>query len=263
MAKNTYKSNTFKKSKKQKKSVKLKPGFISDRRFHLAFGFLLLSVSVFLLVSFISYLFTGKADQSVVEAIGETGLINSGVETENWFKLLGALASHYFIFKWFGIASFLISPILFLIGYKVVIGKEILPIFKLSRFAIFFLLWLSTLLGYLVKTTEGVSEWSFLGGGIGFEIAVILDNLMGWGTFLLLAFLLIIFIIYFFNITTILGLDTKVKDGIRDLDNQIGRSIREAGIDRDREPEYAETGDSDEKKIKGKEVELTDTDLDL
>ncbi|MCG8321798.1 MAG: DNA translocase FtsK [Cytophagales bacterium] len=263
MAKNTYKSNTFKKSKKQKKSVKLKPGFISDRRFHLAFGFLLLSVSVFLLVSFISYLFTGKADQSVVEAIGETGLINSGVETENWFKLLGALASHYFIFKWFGIASFLISPILFLIGYKVVIGKEILPIFKLSRFAIFFLLWLSTLLGYLVKTTEGVSEWSFLGGGIGFEIAVILDNLMGWGTFLLLAFLLIIFIIYFFNITTILGLDTKVKDGIRDLDNQIGRSIREAGIDRDKEPEYAETGDSDEKKIKGKEVELTDTDLDL
>ena len=257
MAKNTYKSNTFKKPKKQKKSVKLKPGFVSDRRFHLALGFLLLSVSVFLLVSFVSYLFTGKADQSVVEAVGETGLINSGVETENWFKLLGALASHYFIFRWFGIASFLVPPILFLIGYKVVIGREILPIFKLSRFAVFFLLWLSTLLGYLVKTTEGVSEWSFLGGGIGFEIASILDNLMGWGTFLLLAFLLIIFIIYFFNVTTILGLNTevrdKVKDGIRDLDSNIGRAIDEVRL----------SAESDAKKYENKELELTDTDLDL
>ena len=257
MAKNTYKSNTFKKPKKQKKSVKLKPGFVSDRRFHLALGFLLLSVSVFLLVSFVSYLFTGKADQSVVEAVGDTGLINSGVETENWFKLLGALASHYFIFRWFGITSFLVPPILFLIGYKVVIGREILPIFKLSRFAVFFLLWLSTLLGYLVKTTEGVSAWSFLGGGIGFEIASILDNLMGWGTFLLLAFLLIIFIIYFFNVTTILGLNTevrdKVKDGIRDLDSNIGRAIDEVRL----------SAESDAKKYENKELELTDTDLDL
>lgn len=267
MAKNTYKSNTFKKPKKQKKSVKSKPRFFADRRLHLAFGFLLLSISVFLLVSFVSYLFTGKADQSVVEAIGETGLINSGVETENWFKLFGALASHYFIFKWFGIASFLIPPILFLIGYKVVIGREILPIFKLTRFSVFFLIWLSTLLGYLVKTTEGVSEWSFLGGGIGFEIALILDNLMGWGTFLLLGFLLIIFIIYFFNITTVLGLNTKVsqkvKGGIRDLDDRIGNSIREVRSSDDQDPEYAGTGDENGKKAKSKELELTDTDLDL
>ena len=267
MAKNTYKSNTFKKPKKQKKSVKLKPGFLSDRRFHLAFGFLLLSISVFLLVSFVSYLFTGKADQSVVEGLNETGLVSSGIETENWFKLFGAIASHYFIFKWFGIASFLIPPILFLIGYKVVIGREILPIFKLSRFSVFFLLWLSTLLGYLVKTTEGVSAWSFLSGGIGFEIALVLDNLMGWATFLLLGFLLIIFIIYFFNITTILGLNTKVKEkvkgGIRNLDNSIGSSIEEIrrsggkGADNADEPNY------EAKRNKSNELELTDTDLDL
>ena len=258
MAKNTYKSNTFKKPKKRKKSVKLKPGFVSDRRFHLAFGFLLLSVSIFLVVSFVSYLFTGKADQSVVEAIGETGLINSGIETENWFKLLGALASHYFIFKWFGIASFLIPPILFLTGYKVVIGREILPIFKLLKFTVFFLLWLSTLLGYLVKTTEGVSEWSFLSGGIGFEIALILDNLMGWGTFLLLACMLIIFLIYFFNITTVLGLNARVKDEIREFDKNTSHKTGEVMLQNEFEP-----GDAGDSSAKSRELELTDTDLDL
>ncbi len=257
MAKNTYKSNTFKKSKKQKKSVNLKPGFLTDRKFHLAFGFLLLSTSIFLLVAFISYLFTGKADQSVVESVGETGLIGAGIETENWFKLLGAIASHYFIFKWFGISSFLIPPILFLIGYKVVIGREILPVFKLIRFSLFFLIWLSSLLGYVVKTTDGVSEWSFLGGGIGYEIASALDNLMGWGTFLLLAFLLIIFTIYFFNITTILGLNSKVrekvKDRIQDLDKNIGRGIEE----------IRSSDNPGRPKDESKELELTDTDLDL
>ncbi|MDN5212306.1 DNA translocase FtsK [Fulvivirgaceae bacterium BMA12] len=257
MAKNTYKSNTFKKSKKRKKSVNLKPGFLTDRKFHLAFGFLLLSTSIFLLVAFISYLFTGKADQSVVESVGETGLIGAGIETENWFKLLGAITSHYFIFKWFGISSFLIPPILFLIGYKVVIGREILPVFKLTRFSLFFLIWLSSLLGYVVKTTDGVSEWSFLGGGIGYEIASALDNLMGWGTFLLLAFLLIIFTIYFFNITTILGLNSKVrekvKDGIQDLDKSIGRGFEE----------IRPADNAGRSKDKSGELELTDTDLDL
>lgn len=263
MAKNTYKSNTFKKPGKQKKTGSVKPGFISDRKFHLAFGFFLLLLSVFLLVSFISYLFTGQADQSVVEAIGSTGINNSGIETENWLKLLGALVSHYFIFKWFGIASFLLPPILFLIGFKVVFKKEILPILRLSKFSLFFLFWGSMLLGYLVKTADGVSQWSFLGGGIGYEIATLLDNLIGWATFLFLIFMLITFIIYFFDITTILGFNTKVRDrvkkGIQDIDENIGRSWEELkpGKNNNEDPE---TGDINQDKD---ELDLSDATLDL
>src|SRR5690349_17714531 len=111
MAENTYKSNTFKKPEKEKKSKgksksKFNFGFFKDPRFHLAFGFLLLIVSIYLFAAFLSYLFTGKADQSVVEALGNSELVASGKEAENWLGLGGAIASHYLIFRWLGISAF-------------------------------------------------------------------------------------------------------------------------------------------------------------
>jgi S-DNA-T family DNA segregation ATPase FtsK/SpoIIIE len=106
MAKNTFKSNTFKKKTTEKK-FSVKTGLFSDRKFHLAVGFFLMIVSFFLFTSFISYLFTHEADQSVVDGISQTPVTDSGQEAENWFGLAGAVVSNAFIFKWFGLASFL------------------------------------------------------------------------------------------------------------------------------------------------------------
>jgi len=97
MGKNTYKSNTFKKKQKERKKISFKLGFLMDRRLHLTFGIFLLTFSLFLFAAFISYLFTGKADQSVVEAFASTAIRESGMEIENWFGLFGAISSHYFI----------------------------------------------------------------------------------------------------------------------------------------------------------------------
>ena len=92
MAKNTFKTNTLRnKEKKPRRSFNLKIGFLSDRRFQLTGGFFLLGISLFFLVAFISYLFTGKADQSVVESVQEVGLFQSGLEVENWMKLYGCV----------------------------------------------------------------------------------------------------------------------------------------------------------------------------
>ncbi|MEX2335986.1 MAG: DNA translocase FtsK 4TM domain-containing protein [Fulvivirga sp.] len=205
MAKNTYKSNTFKQAKKEKIKKKLNINFFKDQRFQLTFGFFLLISSLFLLTAFVSYLFTGKADQSVVEAIGQTGMVQSGREADNWLGLYGAVTSHYFIFRWFGLAAFFTPPLLFLIGYKVVFKKEIISVYSTFAFCLFFTFWLSILLGYFVFNSEGVSEWGFLSGGIGYNLSIILEGLIGWGTLLLLVFSLLAFIIYFFNITTILS----------------------------------------------------------
>ncbi|MBL3656693.1 FtsK/SpoIIIE family DNA translocase [Fulvivirga sediminis] len=223
MAKNTYKSNTFKQTKKKEKSSKklkfnFKISFLKDRRFHLTFGFFLLISSLFLLTAFISYLFTGKADQSVVEAIGQTGIIESGREAENWLGSSGAYLSHYFIFRWFGLAAFFTPPLLFIVGYKIVFRKQLISIYSMLVFSLFFTIWLSILLGYLVFSTEGVSEWGFLSGGIGYQLSIVLEGLIGWGTILLLIFSLIAFIIYFFNVTTILGFKGKIKDGVEDIE---------------------------------------------
>ncbi len=207
MAKNTYK-NTFKKSpkKEEKERFKWRLDFIHDKRFQLVSGFFLITLSIYFLTAFCSYLFTGKTDQSVVEAINQTGWIQSGLEADNWLGAYGAIISHYFIFQWFGLGAFLIPPFLFILGYRVVFQKALVPTGATFSFVFFFVLWLSLLFGYILFQKEGPTEWSFLGGGLGYYLARLFDSLIGWGTFLLLTFSLLAFIVYFFNVTTLFGI---------------------------------------------------------
>jgi S-DNA-T family DNA segregation ATPase FtsK/SpoIIIE len=206
MAQNTYKSNTFKKPEKEKKGrgskTKFSFAFLKDPRFKLATGFFLMIVAVFLSLSLFSYLFTGQADQSVVGATDST-IAESGRETRNWLGLWGAITSHYFIYRWFGISAFFIPPLLFIIGFKIVFNRELLRIFSFTILSIFCGVWLSLLLGYMTMINDGVSEWSFLGGGLGYQLAILSDGLFGWGTFLILILSLFIFIIFYFNVTAI------------------------------------------------------------
>lgn len=215
MAENTYKSNTFKKPEKEKKpkaaksKMKFNFSFFQDPRFILAFGFFLMIVGIYLFTAFFSYLFTGKADQSVVEALWNSSLIESGKEADNWLGLYGAVTSHYLIFKWMGVSGFFLPPILFLLGFKMVFKRELLPIFSVFILSVFAGLWLSLLLGYLTHSIAGVNEVSFLSGGLGYELAKLSDGLFGIGTFLILVLSLFIFIIYFFNVTAINAFQVK------------------------------------------------------
>ncbi len=214
MAQNTYKSNTFKKPEKEKKGkssskFKFNIGFLKDPRFKLAIGFFLLIAGIYLFLALLSYLFTWRADESVVKALRDSSMLESGQEAENWLGLYGAVISHYIIFRWFGIAAFFLPPLLFIIGFKMVFNRQLLRIFSFSIFSIFSGLWSCLLLGYMTMINDGVSEWSFLGGGLGYHLAVLSDGMFGWGTFLILIFSLFVFIIFYFNVTSI---PTFVKD---------------------------------------------------
>ena len=229
MAQNTYKSKNFanrpKGEKKPGPAINIK--FFKDRRFQLTVGFLLIGVSLFLLVAFISYLFTGKADQSVIDAVQELGVFQSGLEVENWMKLYGALASHYFIFEWFGLASFLIPFLLFIYGYRIVFYKSLVNLTSATIFVLFFLIWVSLFLGDIVLSNEKVTTLSFLSGGIGYNLAVIINSLIGWGSILLLIFSLLVFGIFFFNITSIMGLKIKVKETVKEVESSIDENVTE------------------------------------
>lgn len=217
MAENTYKSSTFKKPEKEKKSKGGKTknrfnfDFLKDPRLRLTAGFFLLITAIYLFIAFLSYLFTGKADQSLFfTGTEDLGVIDtfsqirdSGLDAENWFGHIGALTSHYFVFKWLGISAFFIPPLLFLLGFRMVFQREPVSIFNVFIFSVFAGLWISLLLGYITHSISGVTELSFLSGGLGFELAKIADGFLGWGTFLLLVLSLFIFIIYFFNVTSI------------------------------------------------------------
>lgn len=213
MAENTYKSNTFKKPVKEKKGKNGKSSFsfesFKDPRLVLTIGFILLISSIYLFTAFLSYLFTGKADQSVVEGLGQSGLIESGIEAENWLGLYGAVTSHYFIFRWFGIAAFLIPPVFFLLGFRLAFKRDLLPLLSVFLFSTFAGVWLCLLFGYLTLSVDGVTEWSFLGGGLGYHLALLSHGLLGWGTFLLLVLSLFIFIIFYFNVTAINAFQPK------------------------------------------------------
>lgn len=272
MAKNTYKSNTFKNNKQEKAPSKgfnlkarLSPTFLKDRRFQLTLGLFLLLVSLFVFVSCVSYLFTGKADQSVVESAGVDGIIVSGKEAANWMKLWGAYASHYLIFKWFGIAAFLVPPFLFILGYKVVFGKALINITRAFIFVVFFLIWLSLLMGSLIKGASGVTEWSFYSGGLGYELAIIFDNLLGYGTLLFLVFTFLVFVIFFFDIRTVFT--TKVA-----LSNADDRVEKPTVVTETRETITADVDEEDDEiseeelenwvlDVKGNEKEMIGNDL--
>lgn len=232
MAENTYKSNTFKKPEKEKRSKSSKSGsrfslaFLKDPRLHLAVGFFLIITALFLFTAFVSYLFTGKADQSVIEAVGDASLVESGKEAENWLGYAGAFVSHYLLFRWFGISGFFIPPLLFLLGFRLVFKRDLLTFSSAFVFSLFAGLWLSLLLGYITHSIAGATEISFLSGGLGFALAELANSMLGWGTFLFLVLTLFIFIIYFFNVTAINAF--QVKDpkpmGNDALDAEVGNT---------------------------------------
>ena len=203
MAQNTYKRKSTTKKRKQKKKGG-RPFFLKDRRFHLALGFFMLILSTFLLVSFVSYLFTGKADQNLIGSVqlGWDNLKALGPEVRNWLGLLGAVSGYLFIYRWFGVAAFTIPVLIFLTGYRIIFGKNLLPWGPAIRVSLFLVFWLGLLLGYLWLQFEP-SGIGFISGGLGFELAMVLDGLVGWGTYLILLLGLVVFSIYFFNITNI------------------------------------------------------------
>src|ERR1043166_4121621 len=192
MAENTFKTNTFKKPEKEKKSKAGKSkssfnlDFFKDGRFILAVGFFLIILSLYLFTAFVSYIFTGKADQSVIEALGDTSVVDSGKETSNWLGLWGAIISHYMIFRWLGISAFFMPPLLFFLGFRLVFKRDLVRLFPAFIFSVFSGLWLSLLLGYITHSLAGVTEIGFLSGGLGYELAKISEGLFGWGTFLIL-----------------------------------------------------------------------------
>ena len=183
---------------------------LRDRRFHLFIGFGLLLSSLYLTIAFTSFLFTGHADQSIVAAMGTIPVKEAGQESNNWLGLLGAWAAQLFIYKLFGVAAFALIPIVFFLGYKIVFRTATGSVSYVLALGLFAMAWLSVLLGYVVVTlaTPGADpalahRLDFLCGGAGFEAASWLDSLIGWGTVLLLAFALISFVVFFFNVTSI------------------------------------------------------------
>jgi len=193
---------------------------VKDRRFHLLIGFGLLLGSLYLTIAFTSFLLSGRADQSVVAALGTIPVKEAGQESSNWLGLLGAWLAEKLIYRGFGLASYALIPIVFFLGYKIVFRRAAGSVSYVLALGLFSMIWASTLLGYVVvqlaqpgtdPTSAHRLDW--LSGSSGYELALWLDSLIGWGTVLLLAFGLLMFVVFFFNVTSLnLGLGEREED---------------------------------------------------
>jgi S-DNA-T family DNA segregation ATPase FtsK/SpoIIIE len=184
--------------------------FLRDRRFQLFLGFFFLLFSLYLTFAFFSFLFTGQADQSIIEGLDHTPVKEAGQQSGNWLGLVGAFAAQALIYQGFGVGAFALIPIVFFLGYKMVFRRAGVSVSYVLALCTFIMGWLSVLLGYVVLTMQAPDadpnlgyHLDFLSGGIGYEAAVWLNSLLGGGTVLLLAFLLISFVVFFFNVTSI------------------------------------------------------------
>jgi len=180
-----------------KKSFNSISNFIKDERTKNVTGLIFILLSAFLLVAFSSFLFTWEADQSKLElSIGEF-LWNPEIVAENWLGKFGAAAAHLFIYKWFGIASFLFVLLTFLVGFKILFKISLLPIRKSFRISFFGVIFTSLLMSYFFN-----QSLFFLGGGFGYQVNQWLQSIIGFvGTGFFIIFSFLAFLTISFNMS--------------------------------------------------------------
>ena len=182
---NCEKIHHMSKKKKEKKSRKhtemsslLSVGKIfHHERINFVIGFIIAAVAVFMILSFISYLSTGAADQSMIEDPQEGEILNQHHEFMNTCGSLGAYTSWFFIKRCFGLPSFLIPLFLLLLGvhltraYRVNLLKWFLSLMIL-------MIWASVAMSLLLAPLFTDTCYS-PGGDHGLYICDYLGNLVG------------------------------------------------------------------------------------
>ena len=203
-------------------------------QFKVVFGYILLFSSLFLITSFISYIFNWKVDQSNVNLI-----FDKDVEVENILGKTGAYISHLFVYKLFGISSFILPIILFISSYYILFNRKIFDLLGKINWLLLLLIWTTILSGYLK------SYLPIQAGLVGFEVNLFLESYIGRiGILLILIFSFIISIAILFNVTPsgtldlitsffktkesdVLESDIKLEEDINDENEQNDYSIED------------------------------------
>ena len=182
-------------------------GFGKWETFSFCVGLLIGGIALFMLVAFVSYLFTGESDFSLLESHMDP--LNSELRYKNICGSWGAIVAYFFLNDMFGLASFIMIP------YLIILAMRMMRIFKFTlvrKFILFtvLMLWVSVFLaafGYLFPFFEG--SFVKLGGNHGIQVVKGLTQVIG--TPGLLAVLVITAVLY------LVYLSTKTIEVIRDL----------------------------------------------
>jgi S-DNA-T family DNA segregation ATPase FtsK/SpoIIIE len=167
---------------------------LKDERTHKIAGSISILFSLMFFIAFASYLFTWRVDQSA--ALLDSKLFwGADVKVENLMGTFGAYISHFFIYKGFGIASFLLCSLFFVIGVNLIFGKKIFSVARHIKYLLVGLPLISISASVIMSGQD--FPW---GGAVGDMCKNFLFRTIGaFGTVASLAVTFLVFIIWRFN----------------------------------------------------------------
>lgn len=178
--------------------------WLQDRRVQRIAGTFIMLIAAFTALACISYIFTGKHDQMLVEGQAPEGILPA---YKNTLGKGGAHIAWLLMHRYFGVAALAIPFMVFLGGFRIVFKKHLLPIAKTLRLSVLSLLVLPVVIGFFSHAQpEGIEDRleiicnENLVGGYGHymtERAIL--ALGSLGTFLALAFVLAAVVLFNFE----------------------------------------------------------------
>ena len=162
---------------------------------HFVIGLVLVIFSVYLLLDFSSFFFTGAADQSIIDGGSAQELISTNNGVKNYAGSRGAQLASYLINDCFGVSSFLILVFLAVAGLKLM-RVRVVRLWKWFIGCSLMLVWFSVFFGF-VFVDQYKDSFLYLGGMHGYNVSNWLVSQVGVpGVWLLLLVTAICFLIY-------------------------------------------------------------------
>lgn len=158
-------------------------------------GLILLFLSIYVIISFISYFSTAKADQSLILDLRPGEIFNSKRVFQNSCGSFGAFVSHFFIAKCFGLSAFIV-PI-----FTGMVGLRMVKAYKFNLLKIFLclsiiMLWISIMSAKVLTPVMGSMIFN-PGGAHGQFCCQWIENIVGTpGLMAILAVTALIFLTY-------------------------------------------------------------------
>lgn len=184
-----------KENKSKSRIKKLRISNMSARNLMRLLGFFVSVFALFAAISMLSYLFTWKADQSLLL---DENLYNQDIAIENNGGKLGFKFSSFLIGKCFGLPALLLVVVLVAWGLKLFMPRKNIrttPILVKTVTAVFIFSWLFALISPLVHAEKWLSGG--LGGEAGNAMILWLKNLVGTAmSWIIVLVLLVVWLLF-------------------------------------------------------------------
>ncbi|MEJ6662076.1 MAG: DNA translocase FtsK 4TM domain-containing protein, partial [Bacteroidia bacterium] len=224
-----------------------------------ALGALLMLFSVFVFIASVSYLFSWRADHSILNT-GMSDFVFKFQDNlpQNIMGKLGALLAHIFVYDGFGIGSFLLYPIFFIIGYNLYFNN----VFRIKPKTVSKLLvsaiWVSLVCALLLSNSLPIFS-----GLLGYGVFLFSKSLIGTiGMVLVLGLVTVFFLYVAFSIDVLESLRNK-KFLKLNTDRTTGSSLDDAKIFDEDESLFAKDNIGMEKPAEMSETEESSRDLNF